>query len=303
MGSNGTINSARIVAIVGFIASLIAIYTFLTGKQSIGDLDPKQTRIPPQTVLQQSTVTSGDNRTDPAPTQMQEANPTMPDIKPQLIESGESFSIEQICNGLTGAEIFIQAPAFPYEKLSDWYIYSTVQDIAGNWQHEFSSHISDGRFKFSGEGKGSAVLLPGNWATDQRSYTSTAKVNGWWGNALIGKRTGLVFPVRDGCITRSTLIAGKLEVGVLDANGTGAVVYQHVRIYCQTKDIAGNFIPDSTCPEGENGMLASTDGRGIATFYLAPGVYFFRYGGVKWKNVYDINISAGETKSIIVKDT
>lgn len=235
------------------------------------------------------------------------ATPTYISTKPQLIQSGINYRIEQICNGQTSASLQIQAPSFPYNKLSDdWWIYPVVKDIAGNWQLEHPGFGSQYYFKFSSQGVAEEEIPSGNWMVKPDIAVYNAHLYGRWGNTIIGDEIGFVFPVRSGCTTKSTLLGGKLEIGILDSTGTNARIDTLVTVFCQTTDIAGKKISDISCPGGQYGVRENSEPAGVATFYLGPGTYYIvvtgPFNGANYnpKNYYDISISVGEEKRVTI---
>jgi hypothetical protein len=226
------------------------------------------------------------------------------------IDSGDGYKIEQICSGQTGAEMHLILPkGFPVEKLDAWYIYPVVRDIKGNLQEVCRGCGTDLSFSFSPLGIAKDDVPVGNWLVRQNGAVYTAHLYGWWGNTIVGEIVGdqheFVFPVIDGCITKSTVSPGKLEIGVLNTDHTKALVDISVYVYCQGKDIAGNIIPDARCPGREYGVFEPTDATGVATFFLGPGTYFIKYKPryedfAEYKYLHDVKLNAGEEKRIIV---
>lgn len=295
---------------IGLIASCIAIFVFLTGRQSMWDI-LKASNIPVPTFAPASTVPPI-QITDsiPSPTDTPLPTHTPRPVETRLIENEENYRIEQISNGNTVVEIYLIVPSgFPVDR-QRFVAKPVIRDIAGNWQ--FDREKREIYLAVSSTGIAQAEAPSGNYLLALTSAVYENYLSGWWGNTTIYipvvRYQGILFSVQQGWTTSVTLTISRLEIGVLDSSGTNALPDISVKLFCQGQDVAGKIVPDPKC-EGGPGInnIENTDSTGVATFFVGPGTYFIEvedypagtlYGEKTY--LYDIQVLAGETKRTII---
>ena len=245
----------------------------------------------------------------PLPPPTQTPLPTRTPLPPEpiLIESGDHYKIEQIQTGYTWFELIINAPEGFVGETTGLYLHTAVKDLAGNWQPDefIGSEYYSSTTVLSRLGSLNYNNFNELPTTTYILHQGMLGIAGKWGNTRVNigygyYNPGFVFPISNGFTTRITLEMAKLEVGVLNSNGSEALAGMSVNLYCQSRDIAGNRISDSNCADHYS---ERTDARGIATFYAVPGEYFvnaYQLWLDEGKLVYDIELSAGEEKQVLV---
>ncbi len=245
-----------------------------------------------QTAIQSSTPEN-------QPSEITHTSTPQETIEPKAIDSAVNYKIEQVCNGKTGVEVEVQYPNINPINLNSLHPHFAVKDIAGNWQEQhYAGNISWIDFEVDGIARDD--LTEGDWAFTLGTDSGKISLAGKWGNGILqnGKLEypALILHVDQGCVTKAVLIGGKLEVGLIDTKNSKAIINILIYLQCQAKDIAGNPVADPVCLE----QYQKIRPNGLATFFLAPGEYFIHYGSLPYKYEYNIQISPGETKRLII---
>jgi hypothetical protein len=296
------------IVLIGLIASIIAIFAFITGIQSIRDLSSSDATPAPAlqslatatmkvgmggdtmvtTEVPRSTSTRRPTTT-PTATEMPKPSPTpyiekiesdFPGMTIQVIDDISDESTGQVVIRVFAASSAVD----PYAL----YVDHAVKDIAGNWQTVGAAGHSIHTYD---DGTCVATPLEEGYYT---MYYGSGAIDCWGG----GEYPYVIFPVFAGKTTVVEITFGVLEVGVLNANGS-ASTGTSVDIAVEGRDIAGSPI-FTECGGG------LTDARGIATLVVGEGVYALRYD-LGWAEYGDwlreVSVKAGEVKRVVLTIT
>lgn len=267
----------KAIAIIGLIASLIAIFTFLTGIVSIMDFTGASQK-PENNPQPVSTVDYGNNSVSEQATL---SAPTLQDKS----KGGVKVTITGGNNPLPNIPI-VFAPA--------------TKDISGKWTAKF-----EGGNLYSTDSNGiiETDLDSGTYALLDRSGASRNNdcLGGSWGitgsDANGNEIEMAIFSISTGIVTNVDIPLARLDVGLLSAIDGSAIKGEPVMVSIQILDIAGNKIErDEYGPCSYN----LTDERGIASLNLGAGTYIVKVSGGQGElKVYDLSLQAGETRKEI----
>jgi len=160
-------------------------------------------------------------------------------------------------------------------------IYRQIEDLSGNPIR--GERVADGRTDDAGTVF--FALPPGVYAVQLGDY-----VGATWGSEY-------GYGVKANQVTVLTLTMGKLQIGVVDADGK-AVSRRWTGVYTQISDISGNPIVTDRIADGR------TDDTGSITYDLMPGVYGVGIGdiaGYPWGEPLNYAVLPGQTTRILVQ--
>jgi hypothetical protein len=297
--------SLTLITIIGLIAACITIFVFITGLQSVRDIfrhsRPAPTVLFTPNLSNKAITETSTSTTAPAIANSITSTPLR--LEYYQVDTGANYVVEQAYSGKTSVAVVLKAPSgFPFDS-QGFGIIPVVKDITGNWQ--LSQHYSIGDFILAPQGIGGTDLSEsGYYLLIQHREVYYDQLSGLWGNTTIEPYYGLVFPTIEGQTTKISIQLSRLQVGILDSNGTKARTDVYVVLNCQGYDVANNVISDPNCSDVGYGSYSKPDATGIATFYTGPGKYYISYflqGGLSDKKyLYDIEVSSGEEKRVIV---
>ncbi|MFZ5822691.1 MAG: hypothetical protein ACOYYJ_22595 [Chloroflexota bacterium] len=280
------------VVIIGIVASVLTLFSFLTGIFSIKDIfssdnNSSQYSSPPT----QHIVTEAPYEANvPIAT-------TFPDSSESTLDEN-NLSITLLAGGapLWGDNLGFLIP-------------QANKDIAGNW-----TALREGGVLYYPDVNGvvSALLDPGEYALvfkDAEIYH--ASFGGSWGTVTGMKPNGyrqqmIIFSINSGEKTKIEIPLATLEVGLLSNSGE-ALKKKYVKVYCQGTDVSGK----KTLAENATGcysVYGHTDATGLIKFNLGAGTYVIYVSedppGSKdiQQDIYkfDVNLEPNEIKRIII---
>lgn len=312
---------ARVFAVLGVLSSCIAIFAFFSGFETFLDIfggRPKSEA--PQIVSSSDPTQQPTSTASPEPSLYGGTTLTpMPVGAPDTVPF-ESPAVEIKLYSATdqaapygGAIIQLMGAGQPIQG-QEIQIQPAVKTIAGDWTSaplplpsvylDYSPynivHKTDvnGVIGLNGLPPGDHILF--NYSPDSGSDN----LRGPWGIPGADREV-IPFPVLAGRVTKVVISLAQLDVGVLRPDGRAAQEAM-VLVYCQGMDISGSpmAIPGDI-REGcrENGIFYRTGSTGLATLYLAPGLYFIMvedYDSGDGKYVYDIRLSPGQHREVTV---
>lgn len=315
-GNDGGLGNKPIIVLIGLVGSLIAIFTFITGKQDVGEVFDAPAAIEYSAsgeimVEEPGEVTIHGWVEPPAsPTPEPTPRPTIIPVETVGHHPGVSIVVKDFGEATDTGHVRFQVLADDTPVIDAGFIVSSaVVDITGTWTADKTVYGIDGEGPIhwtNSAGVFDLSLEPGNYAALlQQSYSGRPghpQMAGGWG--VLGTnddgipRDMIVFPVVAGKSTEIIVSLAHLEVGVIAASGDAAKG-RAVYINCQGTDIAGGKIASDRCREEGDG----TDSTGIAEFAVGPGTYFITVDqpGSDDFDVYDITLKAGETRREIVR--
>ena len=278
------------IVIVGIVASVLTLFSFLTGIFSIKDIfssnnDNPQYSSPP---IQQNVATEAPYQAnDPIATE---------DVPTSSDESNLSITLLAGGAPLRGNFLsFLLSPA--------------TKDIAGNW-----TALNDSGETYSPDLNGviSASLDAGEYALvfleGQRYH---AAFGGSWGTNIGMKENGyrqqlIIFSINPGEKTNIEIPLSKLEIGLLSNSGE-ALRDKYIKVSCQGTDVSGKKIP-ADAETGCYDVYGHTDETGLVTFNLGAGTYVIyvsedpaAYDDIN-QEIYkfDVNLAPNEVQRIII---
>jgi hypothetical protein len=276
------------VVIVGIVASVLTLFSFLTGIFSIKDIfpnnndNPQYSSPPIQDIATEVPYEANDPITTDVPTSSNESN----------------LCITLLAGGAPLRDDFLSFLISPASK-----------DIAGNW-----TALIDGSESYSPDINGviSASLDAGEYALvfleGQRYH---AAFGGSWGTNIGMKENGyrqqlIVFSINPGEKTSIEIPLSKLEVGLLSNSGE-ALRDKYIKVSCQGTDVSGKKIP-ADAETGCYDVYGHTDETGLVTFNLGAGTYVIyvsedpaAYDDIN-QEIYkfDVNLAPNEVQRIII---
>lgn len=275
------------VVIVGIVASVLTLFSFLTGIFSIKDIFPSS---------------EGNTQYSPPPTEYvvteapYEAN--VPIATDAPITTDESnLKITLLAGGAPLRGDFLSFLLSPANK-----------DIAGNW-----TALEDGGYTYAPDVNGliSASLSPGDYAlvyTDEGRYH--APMGGNWGTTGMNpngvRQQMIVFSINPGEVTNIEIPLATLEIGLLSKSGE-ALREKYIKVSCQGSDVSGKKIPAES-ETGCVGVYGHTDATGLVRFNVGAGTYVIyvsedpaAYDDIN-QEIYkfDINLAPNEVQRIII---
>lgn len=295
-GNNQDLGNKPIIVIIGLIASCIAIFAFVTGKQSIFDFFGSSTPIinaPPTQRNNNTPYPSDTPEISIIPSETPKPTSRPPASPPKTIEfDNPAVSIvvksSDISDGTGAAHFEFYADNTPLRDISLLFVPAVV-DISGRWT---SSYEAGTVYKTDSNGVIDVSLEPGDYAAvNEDAGAVWNKLMGAWGiqaSSSNGYPTEMIiFPVEAGKTTEITVNLSVLEIGLISSNGD-ALKDKLINLYCQGKDIAGKIVPSDRCQ-----WFEKTDITGLATFYLGAGTYYISVYNFPDNDVYFYNITLG----------
>ena len=294
------------IVIVGFIGSLIGIFSFLTGRQSIIDFFPtqvggKETSVP--IVAEQPTRT------------ISTITLTAPALKPELTNTPTPLSTSTQVSEIVevdypGLSVKItnyepNNPEYPIHIIlrpiagdssnslvidKFWHISPVVQDIVGNWQR--SDFIAN---NIRENDDGSTEFFLKSTTIDFVSLVHDGGYITCWADRLYPYP---IVPIYEGKTTEVLINFALLELGVVDKDGN-AMRKADIDIAYEREELGADGQPIL-----EKCIASRTDEKGIRRMALVGGEYWARV--CPSQRCHDwfppIKIAPGEYKRIIVND-
>ena len=267
-----------LIAIVGLVASIIGIYTFLSGNENVnetlaGKTPTKYSNIISADITLSPTVVTQPTATRDISTSTPKATPV-----PETIEfENPSVSIKvyddpTITSGKGKVQIQIISGNNPLTDVSLMLFPATI-DIVGAWSAPFGG--GGNVYKTNTNGIIEVEEDPGNFAVYNNDSSAVwNQMMGTWGikvaysNSHFLPIQSVILPVYSGKRTEIKISLAKIEIGViLDGE---AYDDAFISVYCLDKDIAGN-IKLVSCNAGHN--YRRTDYTGTTGLNLGAGEY------------------------------
>lgn len=294
-----------IIVVLGLIASCIAIFTFITGRQSIPEVLGTRLFIPsqnPPSIAHSSTEEASTPTAMPQPTESAALVLKGPTSIPQVVEfDNPAVSITVTDSGDTrkqgNVHFQFSAGDTPLRNVALLFA-SATQDITGRWT---AADAIGQIYKSNPDGVINVLLAPGDYAALNMDGSAYNQLMGAWGiqaSSSDGLPTEMiVFPVVVGKTTDIVVSLARLEIGLISTQGD-ALKGKAAKIDCQGTDIAGKKVPSGRCE-----VYQKTDITGVATFNLGPGTYMVLIDNWPRDGVYfyDIFLEAGQVRREILK--
>ena len=310
--------------ILGLVATIITIFVFLTGWQSIWDIfrslptsplstatvDRNEASIPTARAELVTVSTSTDQ-----PTDSHQQTPESPiDLAVDYpVHSGINLNL--VRSQSSGVKISIQIPGggTPAQKLladAQFTLWPSIKDITGQWAINRDGGNLKSDITLDQSNVTFVSLSPGNYAIeDDGFYGLLGCTTPFMPNGGIDSIPFIPFPIQNGYETDIVFTPARLDVGVLSLSGN-AQNGVSIGVDCQGSDISGKPIAyNPACSNQQCAISVGfgiTDSSGLATIFMAPGTYMIRMDtGTGWGNNYiqsGIELTPGDIKRIILTE-
>ncbi len=282
------------VVIVGIIASVLTLFSFLTGIFSIKDIFPNN---------------SSNSYNSSPPQAVATEVPYQADT--QIATNTTAITASEDSSEQNNLNITLLAGGAPLKgNYLSFLISPASKDIVGKW-----TALEDSGQTYEPDVNGviSASLSPGDYAlvyTNVSQYH--ASLGGSWGTVGMNPsghhEQMTVFSINPGEKTNIEIPLATLEIGLLSKSGD-ALREKHIEVSCQGTDVSGKKIRlDYYDETGCATVTGQTDATGLVSFNLGAGIYVIYISEDPpasddiQQDIYkfDINLAPSEVKRIII---